>query len=140
MANRTRFLAGAPNSVDADLINEFNASGGRLNLAEKVNIRMAFAACKLGASDDAASRAAVKSSPETADISDRDKSLLMDHFTNKHGFMVTTRRLLCTELVNKIFHQYHARPRAMKMYLPLQLRLSTSAAIAIGTSRTFSTN
>jgi hypothetical protein len=75
--------------------------------------------------------------PNPAGISDSDKKNLKERFVNRHGFMVTTKRLLASELTSLIFHQYHSSPRMLKFYLPGQLRLSTSAAVVVGTTLNF---
>ena len=104
--SRERLLAAAPNSVDADLINEYVDSGGRLNLGERVYVRLAFTACERAATENEFCRAAVRSSPETAEIGGHDKKLLMDRFFRKHGRVLSMRWILCPELINTFFTNF----------------------------------
>ena len=134
MTDRARFLLGAPKCVDADLISQ---CGLHLGLSEKIAIRMAFNMCNQVAKDENEARTAAKLSPESADIPLEDRNTLKTLFERRHGFMVSSKRLLNDELVKKTFHQFHSNPKTLKFYLPAQLRLSTSKAEVIGTSLNF---
>ena len=114
MTDRARFLLGAPNGVDADLI---SLCGIHLGLSEKIAIRMAFNLCNQAAKDENEARTAAKLSPESADIPLEDRSTLKTLFERRHGFMVSSKRLLNDELVKKTFHQFNTNPKALK-FLP----------------------
>ena len=131
MVDRKRFLLGVPKDIDTDLIDN---CGLALSLGEKITIRMAYGLCKEAAADDLEARSAAKRSPETADIPIEDRNKLMTLFFKRHGFNISSKRLLNDELVKKTFHQFMANPKTLKFYFPSQLRLSSSSAEVIGTS------
>ena len=114
MTDRARFLLGAPNGVDADLISQ---CGLHLGLSQTVAIRMAFNLCNQAAKDENEARTAAKLSPESADIPLEDRSTLKTLFERRHGFMVSSKRLLNDELVKKTFHQLHSSSKTLKFLL-----------------------
>ena len=134
MFDRAKFLLGAPKDVDAELICQYP---DRLSLAQTIKICMAYTMCQQPANDEKEARTAAKLSPDSANIPIGDRETLNTLFERRHGFMVSSKRLLNDELVKKIFHGFHANPKRPNFYLPEQLRLSTSSAPAIGTSLNF---
>ena len=135
--NQTRFLAAVPRSIDEDLIAEFRNAGHRPKIGDLVNIRMVFTLCKDADAAEKSARAAVKASPDTATIPDHDKRLLRDMFFQKHGWHIVEKKLPCTDLINQLFHQLTSTPKALKFYLPSQLRLAGSGPLVVGTSLNF---
>ena len=93
LTSQQRFLAAIPVSIDADLITEFRNNGGRPDIGELVNIRMAFIMCKDAESDAKAVRAAVRASPDIAAIPDNDKRVLKELFFRRHGWYLSDKKV-----------------------------------------------
>ena len=106
-------------------------------LGEQIAIRMAYKMCLEAAADDSEAKTAARVSPDSADIPKDDLATLKALFTTRHGFMVTSKRLLRDDMVKKTFRQFHSNPKSLKLYLPSQLRLSSSSPVVVGTSLTF---
>ena len=137
LTNQTRFMAAIPRNIDDDLIVEFRNAGGRPKIPDLVNIRMVYTLCKNADEDEKAARAAAKASPDTAKIPEHDKKLLREMFFSLHGWYMSEKRLLNTDLVDQLFHQLASSPKTLKFYLPSQLRLAGFGPLVVGTSLNF---
>ena len=62
---------------------------------------------------------------------------MKDMFFSLHGWYMPEKKMLHIDLKNLLFHQLNSSPKALKFYLPSQLRLSGCEPMVVGTSLNF---